>query len=96
MGQHTFVFSQQGHTLGNLVRARLVEAGHHVSYRVPHPLSENVEISIESESIEQAWEYIKIASAAISKDFERLGQNLSTSLSTEKYIESEKLKVVLK
>lgn len=52
---YTFVVGHESHTLGNLVAERvLIDGVEFASYRVPHPLSTDVHISIDAPELQAA------------------------------------------
>ena len=55
MSQHTFTFENCGHTIGNALKSSIDDGAIFVSYKVPHPLSKNVEITVEANNEDAAW-----------------------------------------
>lgn len=63
---HTVVISPGCHSVGNLLVDHLFECNStdFASYKVPHPLSKDVEITVDAESCEEALGHVKEACAS--------------------------------
>ena len=68
----TAKISGMGHTLGNLVSEQLLVDGVSASYKVPHPLSRNVEIDVTEGEESRALERLARACATLEQEYESL------------------------
>lgn len=65
-----FTFHKEDHTLGNLLRTRLLKTEHVIfaAYRVPHPLTPNFQLRVQTDGEVTPRDAVVTASQALIKD----------------------------
>ncbi|KAJ5180449.1 hypothetical protein N7492_003659 [Penicillium capsulatum] len=65
-----FTFHKEDHTLGNLIRARLLKTPNVIfaAYKVPHPLTPNFELRVQTDGVIAPRQAVINASQALIKD----------------------------
>ncbi|KAI9228093.1 MAG: DNA-directed RNA polymerase II complex subunit Rpb11 [Piptocephalis tieghemiana] len=79
----TFSFLKEDHTLGNLVRSRLLKdsAVLFAGYRVPHPLNPIVEIKVQTTDVKSPVDAVKESLSALHREFDMMRQLFADQLS---------------
>jgi len=74
-----FLFQKEDHTLGNLLRGRLVKSPQIIfaAYRVPHPLFANFELRVQTDGSLSPKEAVVKACADIVQDLQKLDQEFT-------------------
>lgn len=68
---YTFCITNESHTIGNLLADFIIEKrlAKFASYRVPHPLCQDVHVTVKSDSLQEAQKVIATACDGLMKDF---------------------------
>ncbi|GAB7337718.1 hypothetical protein MBLNU457_g2999t1 [Dothideomycetes sp. NU457] len=74
-----FLFQKEDHTLGNLLRGRLVKSPQIIfaAYKVPHPLFANFELRVQTDGSLTPKEAVVKACADIVQDLQKLDQEFT-------------------
>jgi len=69
---YTFVLTKESHTLGNIIASYINDnqLSEFSSYRCPHPLCEDVHVTIKANSSREARHILTSACSALRKEFE--------------------------
>lgn len=74
-----FTFNKEDHTLGNLLRARLIKSPNvlFAAYKIPHPLFANFELRVQTDGELTPKEAVVKACADIVQDLQKLDQEFT-------------------
>eukprot|EP01080_Neovahlkampfia_damariscottae_P002649 gene2649-3846_t len=78
----TFVISKEDHTLGNLIRMKLLDDKSvlFAGYRVPHPLTYSIEIKIQTKDHSTPRDAFENSLLGLQQDFQNLEQQFRREL----------------
>ena len=74
-----FTFNKEDHTLGNLLRARLIKSPHirFAAYKIPHPLFAKFELRVQTDGEVTPKDAVVAACADIVQDLQKLDQEFT-------------------
>ena len=79
----TFILNGEDHTLGNLIRAQLLEDKNvlFAGYRVPHPLENKVELKVQTTAASTPQKAVSMAIAALQHQMTRIEEDFKAEVS---------------